>query len=136
MSSEYEKLLDELYEKLPEKTTHVERFEIPTFDYFVEGNRTIIKNFKSVCDKLRREPQIIMKYLTKELAVPAEISGERLILQRKLTGDILNKKLEDYVTDNVICRECKRPDTHVEDAGRGIRMLVCESCGAKRTIKD
>jgi len=136
MSSEYESLLDEAYEKLPEKRTHTERFEMPKFEYFVEGNRTIVKNFKPVCDKIRREPQIIMKYLTKELAVPAEIQGERLILQRKLTGDILNKKLEDFVNNNVICKECKRPDTHIEDVGRGTKMLVCESCGAKRSIRD
>jgi translation initiation factor 2 subunit 2 len=136
MSSEYEKLLDDVYEKLPEKTTHTERFEIPKFEFFIEGNRTIVKNFKVVCDKLRREPQTVMKYLTKELAVPAEIQGERLILQRKLMGDILNRKLWDFVNSFVICNECKRPDTHIEDAGRGVRMLVCESCGAKRTIRD
>ncbi len=136
MGSEYEKLLDDVYEKLPEKTTHTERFEIPKFEFFVEGNRTIIKNFKVVCDKLRREPPVIMKYLTKELAVPAEIQGERLILQRKLMGDILNRKLADFVNSYVICNECKRPDTHIEDSGRGMRTLVCESCGAKRTIRD
>lgn len=136
MSSEYEELLDDLYKKLPEKTTHVERFEIPKFEFFVEGNRTIIKNFKSVSDKLRRDPQIIMKYLTKELAVPAEMQGERLILQRKLMGDILNVKLKDFVNSYVICNECKRPDTHIEDAGRGMKVLICESCGAKRTIRD
>jgi len=136
MSSEYEKLLDDVYEKLPEKREHVERFEMPKFEFFVEGNRTIIKNFKVVCDKLRREPQMVMKYLTKELAVPAEIQGDRLILQRKLMGDILNVKLKDFVNSYVICNECKRPDTHIEDAGRGMRTLVCESCGAKRTIRD
>ncbi|NYZ77237.1 translation initiation factor IF-2 subunit beta, partial [Candidatus Micrarchaeota archaeon] len=94
------------------------------------------KNFKAVCDKVRREPQLIIKYLTKELAVPAEMQGERLILQRKMSGDILNKKLEEFVNSYVICKECKRPDTHIQDAGRGIRMLICESCGAKGTIKD
>lgn len=136
MSSEYEKLLDELYEELPEKVKHTERFEIPKFDYFVEGNRTIIKNFKIVADKLRRDPKILMKFLTKELAVPAEIQGERLLMQRKLVGEILDKKLEEFVAKYIICNECARPDTHVEEAGRGVVILVCESCGARRTIKD
>lgn len=136
MSSDYEKMLDELYSKLPEKTKNVERFEMPKFEYFIEGNRTIVKNFKAVCDKVRREPQLIIKYLTKELAVPAEQQGERLILQRKLSGDILNKKLEDFVNAQVMCKECKRPDTHINDMGRGIKILICESCGAKGTVKD
>jgi len=136
MSLEYEKMLDELYAKLPEKITHTERFEMPKFDYFVEGNKTIIKNFKAVCDKIRREPQLLIKYLTKELAVPAEMQGERLILQRKMSGDILNKKLEDFVNMYVICKECKRPDTRTQEVGRGVRVLICESCGARKTVKD
>ncbi len=136
MSSEYEKMLDELYAKLPEKITHTERFEMPKFDYFVEGNRTIVKNFKAICDKIRREPQLLIKYLTKELAVPAEMQGERLILQRKMSGDILNKKLEDFINTYVICKECKRPDTRIQEIGRGVRVLICESCGARKTVKD
>jgi len=136
MSSEYEQLLDELYEKLPKKQTHTERFEVPKFDSFVEGNRTIIRNYKAVCDKLRRDPVLLMKYLVKKLAVPSEIQGERLILQRKLTSDILNVRLSEFVEHYVICKECKRPDTHIEDAGRGTKILVCESCGAKSTVKE
>ncbi len=136
MGSEYEKLLEELYEKLPKKMTHVERFEVPTFEYFIEGNRTIVKNFKFVCDKLRRKPTLLMKYLVKKFAVPAEIQGERLIMQRKIAGDTLNKRLEEFVNSYVICKECKRPDTQVEESGRGVKMLICESCGAKSTIKD
>jgi translation initiation factor 2 subunit 2 len=134
MSLEYEKMLDELYAKLHEKITHAERFEMPKFDYFVEGNKTIIKNFKAVCDKIRREPQLLIKYLTKELAVPAEMQGDRLILQRKMSGDILNKKLEDFVNMYVICKECKRPDTRTQEVGRGVRVLICESCGARKTV--
>ena len=136
MSSEYEQLLDDLYEKLPKKQEHTERFEIPKLESFVEGNRTIVKNFKVVCDKLRREPELVMKYLVKKLAVPSGIQGERLILQRKLNEEVLNKRLEEFVEHYVMCKECKRPDTHIDDAGRGTKMLVCESCGAKSTVKE
>lgn len=137
MSSEkdYEKLLDGIYENLPDKATTGERFEMPKFEYFTEGNKTIIKNFKSVSEKIRRDPSMIIKFLTKELAVPAEQQGERLVLQRRLTGDIVNKKLEEFVNKYVMCRECKRPDTNVQDAGHGLRLLVCESCGARRPLR-
>lgn len=136
MSSEndYEKLLDKIYEKLPEKATHRERFDIPKFEYFTEGNKTIIKNFKAVADKIRRDPLIMIKFFTKELAVPAEQKAERLVLQRKLTGDIVNKKLEDFVLKYVMCNECKKPDTHIEESS-GIRQLICESCGARRSLR-
>ncbi len=138
MSSEndYERLLDDLYKKLPERSKGTgERFEMPKFDYFTEGNKTIIKNYKAVTDKIRRDPAFLAKVLSKELAVPLEIQGERLILQRKLSGDMINKKLEEFVTKYVICKECNRPDTHLEDMGHGVRNLVCEACGARKAVR-
>jgi translation initiation factor 2 subunit 2 len=134
-SDDYEKLLDNLYSKLPERTQSTERFEIPRFDFFSEGNKTIIKNFKAVTDKIRRDPAILSKYLSKELAVPVEVTGERLILQRKLIGDMVNVKLTDFVNRYVICKECNRPDTHIEEAEHGNKVLICESCGARKTIR-
>jgi translation initiation factor 2 subunit 2 len=135
MSSEYENLLDNIYDNLPKKTADGERFEMPKFEYFSEGNKTIIKNFKTVCGNIRRDMEIVSKYLSKELAVPVEIREERLVLQRRLTGDILNKKLEEYVMKYVKCKECNKPDTHIEEAGQRVRILVCEACGARMAIR-
>ncbi len=135
-SGDYERLLDDIYKKLPEKAKGTgERFEMPKFEFFTEGNKTIVKNFKIVTDKIRRDPAFLSKYLSKELAVPVEIAGDRLILQRKLTGDMVNKKLEEFVSKYVICKECNRPDTHIEDLGHRVRELVCEACGARKAIR-
>ncbi|MFH1785029.1 MAG: translation initiation factor IF-2 subunit beta [Candidatus Micrarchaeota archaeon] len=137
MSSEsnYEQLLDGLYAKLPKTTSSGERFEMPKFEYFTEGNKTILKNFKIVIEKIRREPEVLSKYLSKELAVPVEIQGDRLILQRKLAGDIVNTKLEEFIKKFVMCKECNRPDTHIEDLGHRVRNLICEACGARKAIR-
>ncbi|NYZ74302.1 translation initiation factor IF-2 subunit beta [Candidatus Micrarchaeota archaeon] len=137
MSSQddYEQLLDKLYSKLPEKTSSGERFEMPRFEFFTEGNKTIVKNYKAVIEKIRRDPEFLSKYLSKELAVPVEVQGERLILQRRLTGDIVNRKLEDFINKYVMCKECKRPDTHIEDLGHKVRNIVCEACGARKAIR-
>jgi len=134
MSSDYENLLDNVYENLPKKKASGERWEAPKFEYFSEGNKTIIKNFKVVVDKIRREPTMVSKYLSKELAVPVEIKEERLILQRRLVGDILNNKLDEFIKKYVICKECNKPDTHIVDEHH-YRALACEACGAKSTIR-
>ena len=138
MSSEkdYESLLDDIYKKLPERTKGTgERFEMPRFDYFTEGNKTIVKNFKAVCDRIRRDPVFLSKHLSKEMAVPVEVVGERLVLQRKLTGDMMNRKLDEFVVKYVICKECNRPDTHLEDLGHRVRNLICEACGARKAVR-
>ncbi len=132
----YEQLLESAYATIPEKVSGSgERFEIPKFDYFTEGTKTIIKNFSVVCEKIRRDKSILMKFLSKELAVPLEEQGERLILQRKITGDIINKKLEEFVNRFVICKECKKPDTHIQELGHGMKQLICEACGARNAIR-
>ncbi len=133
--NEYEKLLGNIYSNLPEKVSTTERFEMPRFEFFTEGNKTIIKNFKAVTEKIRRDPDFLCKYISKELAVPVSIQNERLILQRKLMGDIINKKLEELVVKFVMCKQCNRPDTHIQEMGHGLKQLICESCGARRTIR-
>ncbi len=133
---DYEKLLENIYQNIPEKVKTAERFEPPRFEYFIEGNKTIIRNYKSVCDRLRREPKLLLKFLTRELAVPAEMQGERLVLQRRVLAETLDKKLAEFIEKFVMCKECKRPDTNIKEIGRGILLMVCEGCGARRTIKE
>lgn len=132
----YEQLLENIYANLPDKAHGTgERFEIPKFELFSEGNKTHLKNFSVVCEKIRRDKAVLVKYLSKELAVPADLQGDRLILQRKINADIVNKKLEEFVTKYVICKECKKPDTHIQELGHGLRQLICEACGARTSIR-
>lgn len=132
---DYDSLLEQAYAKLPEKMKGGERFETPTLDAFVEGNKTIIKNFTAVLQKIRRDPEHILKFFTKEFAVPAAIEGDRLILHRKLKVDVLNKKFIEYVNAYVICPQCHKPDTHIEGSGQRSKLLVCEACGARSSVK-
>jgi len=132
---EYENLLDEAYKNLPEKAIGGEPLEIPKFDVFTEGNKTLIRNFQSVTDKLRRTDDLLIKFLSKELAVPITKEGDRVVIHRKINAEMINKKLEEFTLRYVICKECKKPDTNITDAGHGFKQLVCEVCGAKNSIR-
>lgn len=132
---DYEKLLDSAYKSLPEKVVGTERFEIPKFDMYTEGNKTMVKNFQGVADKLRRNSDLLMKFLSKELAVPITTEGERVVIHRKLMPEMVNRKLEEFTLKYVMCRECKKPDTNIVDIGHGFKQLVCEVCGAKNSIR-
>ncbi|MBI4399764.1 translation initiation factor IF-2 subunit beta [Candidatus Micrarchaeota archaeon] len=131
----YEELLDKGYKSLPEKVLRHERFEIPLVESFNQGSKTILKNFDFISQTLRRKPEEIVKYLTKELAVPISIEGQRLILQSKFNERILNEKIKSYCETFVICKECKKPDTKLQELERGRRMLVCEACGARAPVR-
>lgn len=133
----YDELLDDVYAAVPEKKSTGERFEIPVFDSFTQGNKTVIKNFDEVCSKLRRKPEELAKYLFKELAVPGTVEGQRLVLATKVNPRLVNEKLVTFCELRVLCNECGKPDTHVEvGEGRSVSILVCEACGARRPVRS
>ncbi len=132
---DYETLLNKAYEELPKKVETSERFEIPIVDTIVQGNQTIIKNFTQIYQTLRRDPKHLLKFLTKELATPANFDGSRLILQSRIPKSLIQKKLEAYIKDYVVCKECGRPDTKLVKEDR-ITFLKCEACGAKASVKS
>ncbi len=130
----YEQLLEKAYEKLPKMKAAEERFEIPKIDSMVEGNRTMIRNFVQIADALRRDPNHMLKFFTKELAAPGSIKGKMAIFQTKVMRKKIQDKLESYVREYVVCKECQRPDTKLIKENR-ISMLVCEACGAKYGVR-
>ena len=132
----YETLLGRLYSSLPEKKTTGERFEIPQAEAMLQGTRTIIKNYDAICSAIRRKPEAVAKFLSKELAAPAVIEGGRLMLQGKFGLKTLNDKIAAYVETHVICKECKKPDTRLEESGRGLKMMICEACGARNPVRS
>lgn len=131
---EYEKMLDRLYLSLPKQALSKERFEIPKVDSFLQGPRTVLKNFSALAKTVRREPRELYKFLTKELAVPIVIENERLVINGKFFPNQLQDTFDHYVKDYVLCHECQKPDTHYEERS-GIRVLKCEACGAITSIK-
>ncbi|HIC99307.1 MAG TPA: translation initiation factor IF-2 subunit beta, partial [Pyrodictiaceae archaeon] len=52
----YDKLLERLYEKLPTRGARASRFELPRMVVERVGGKTIIRNFRQLCDVVRREP--------------------------------------------------------------------------------
>ena len=131
---EYDELLRKAKEQLPQVQVSRERFEIPKVKGHIEGSKTIIINFMVIVKIFRRDQEQLLKYLQRELATPAQIDGQRLILGRKLSSELINKKIEDFAKDFVICKECKKPDTQIIREDR-ILFLKCTACGARHPIK-
>ena len=129
----YEELLNEAYETIKPVESKTDRFEIPKVEGHIEGNKTIITNFKQVCAYIRREPEHLLKFLLKELAAPGAMRGDRLILTRKISSSIINEKIKLYAENYVICKECKKPDTEIIKEDR-FNFIHCLACGAKKSI--
>ena len=130
----YEKLLDEAYQKVKPITHTGERFEIPKIEGHLEGTKTILTNLPQISSYLRRDQNHILKFILKELATSGAIKNNRLILQRKIPSQKINEKMEQYVKEFVLCRECKKPDTElIKD--KGFMFIHCLACGAKHSVR-
>ncbi len=131
----YEELLHSAFENLPKAAAGTERLEIPEPELLFQGTQTIVKNFSLVAKALRREPKHLLKFLSKELASPGSLDGERAVFQTKLSVRVLQQKIESYKTEFVICKECKRPDTDLVLQNR-ILQLKCQACGARSAVRE
>lgn len=134
MELSYDELLDRAYGVLPERTAELARFEPPTAVIAIEGNKTIIRNFAAIAEKLRREQRHIARYLSKELAAPSIVEGGRCIFMTRLSDRAVGEKLGDYIKAFVVCSQCGKPDTKIVDLGRGLHVLICEACGARSAV--
>jgi translation initiation factor 2 subunit 2 len=135
MDFNYEELLKKACEKMPEVSAKQERLELPRLYINTVGMRTIISNFKDVADALDRDPQHILKFLTREMATAATFHDSRAIFQGKFQRDSFDRLLQRYTESFVTCPVCKRPDTKILKEKR-LSFLVCNACGAKSAIKQ
>jgi translation initiation factor 2 subunit 2 len=135
MSFNYDELLKRACAQMPQVAEKRERLELPRLYINTVGMRTIISNFKDVADALDRDPQHILKFLTREMATAATFADTRAIFQGKFQRDSFDRLLQRYLEGYVICPVCKRPDTRIVKEKR-LSFLVCNACGAKSSIKQ
>jgi len=135
MDDEYNNLLERAYKNIPTVQAGEDRFEIPDLELLAQGNKTIIRNFGDICKVLRREPKDVGKYLSKELAVPYNIDGKRLIFNGTVNSKLVSTKLLDFINRYVKCKTCGKHDSHFEEVDRNVSVLVCEACGARTPLR-
>ncbi|MGC8478536.1 MAG: translation initiation factor IF-2 subunit beta [Candidatus Micrarchaeia archaeon] len=133
---EYEKLLDRVYSKISSLSSANVDFVIPKAETLMEGSKTILTNIAVIADKARRDSADIARYLSKELSVPVSLEKQRLIINGRFSDQDLSAKIKKYFETYVICKECHKPDSHLESAGRGMLYFVCEACGARYAVKS
>ena len=134
VKSEYEKLLKKIQDKVSENKTSVSRFELPVVDVMWQGNRTFFRNFAEFPKLLRRDPDKVLQYLSKEFAAPAQLAGDKAVFVGKRDPHDFTALLNRYVKEYLECPTCKSPDTRIEKSNR-LTFLVCEACGAKSSLK-
>jgi len=132
----YFKMLDEAYKKLPKNGFKKvkSRFRVPRIRIFYHGkNRTIFLNFGEIAEYLNRDPNIMRKFLSKELASPSSPSGDRLIFHARIDEQTLQNTVDYFVRKYVKCPICGGYDTRLIKSDRHL-ILKCDICGAESPV--
>jgi len=132
---DYESMLERGKSRLPENTVSTERFVVPNVTGHLEGNKTVISNYLQIASILRRNPEHLLKYINRETAARGEIKKQLLIFNTKLPSQKINEKIQQYVDEFVICKECGKPDTKLSKEGV-ITFIRCQACGAKHSVNS
>ncbi len=131
---DYEQALKRARQNLPESVFEKERFEIPKVVGHIEGNKTIINNFKQIASVLGRPVDHLLKYVLKELAAPGDLRPSGLFIGSKIAASRINEKIRQYADEFVFCPECGKPDTQLIKEGE-LLFMRCQACGAKKPVK-
>ena len=134
MAYDYEALLKKAQKELPETITSTDRFKIENVRGHLEGNKTILVNFKKIIKDMRREPDHALKYILKELATPGKVDGDRVILGAKVPASKINKKIREYAGQFVLCPDCGKPDTQLTKKDN-VTYIRCSACGREHPLK-
>jgi translation initiation factor 2 subunit 2 len=134
MTDTYENLLKKAYSSITEISESSERFNVPEVKAYIEGKTTILENFADVADKVRRDPDHMMKYLLGELGTSGKIDSSRAIFNGKFEIALIRTIVKNYVDDYVICSECGKPDTRLVKDER-VLILRCDACGGHRPVR-
>jgi translation initiation factor 2 subunit 2 len=134
MKTSYKEMLERARSQFPQQVSEHKRFEIPRIRSSTIGMRTVIHNFGEICNMLNREQDHLLKFLTREMATKAGLEGGRAIFQGKFPSDTIDRLIERYVNEFVVCPVCKRPDTKILKEKR-FTFLKCDACGARSSIR-
>ena len=130
----YPEMLSRALEEVPKDIQTPISVEIPQFEVQKETVRTIITNWNDVVGKYKIYEKLLLRFLQKRLGTIGMVQHGKLYLQGSFTRVRLNKLLEAFMKEYVICDVCGRPHcTIIREKGKLIKK--CLACGAWRAVE-
>jgi len=130
----YEEMLERALKQIPAEIKTELDWTPPTAEIMIEGGRTIIVNWKDIIQRFNRDDKIVMRFLEHRLGTIGWVLKGKGILQGIYKRSRINKFLDFFAREYVICDVCGRPHTVLtKEKGRWIKK--CNACGAWRVVE-
>lgn len=127
--NDYEYMLERFYQLLPVRGVG-KAYDIPSPEVDYIGNHTLVKNFAYICERLRRDPRIVMRYFLKELGKPGAVDDKNnLIIYSSIKAQSIKELYNRFLETYVRCSTCGSYDTELIKEGK-VFYIKCLACGA------
>ena len=98
------------------------------------SKKTVFANVVDICKRMHRQPEHVIQFLFAELGTIGSVDGsQRLVIRGRFQPKQIENVLRRYITEYVICKACKRPETKLSKENR-IFFVTCEKCGSQRSV--
>lgn len=130
----YEWLLQRLYGKIPPRSGSP-GFEIPEPEMLRIGDKIIVRNFREIAERLKRDPFLLARYMMREMATGGRYDEDtgQLTLDSTISRKTFMDTLSNFEKMYVRCPTCMSVDTRLEKRDK-TWILVCEACGAEQPV--
>ena len=138
----YQFLLKRVYDVMKEKNKELldsKRAMFPPPETLkVGGLRTAWINYHETCDKMNRDPQHVLLFMSSEYNTDCNIGGEdQLILRGKYACQDIEKTIKKYIVEYVQCATCKSINTTLnKDPTTRSYYMNCNACQSIRTVQS
>ncbi len=128
---EYEDLLKNVLKE--KKASSGERFVPPEVEVNQSGQKTVI-NAEKFANYIKRPIKHIARYLMHELTAPGQIDEKNnIIIGGRFSRRVVQEKLNAYIKEYVICKQCSSPDTQMNKIEENF-VVKCLACGAEYPV--
>ena len=134
MGYSYEEMLEMALSRIPENVKKPVVVEMVEFNVIKESDRTIITNWNTVINRFNIDEKLLLKFLQRRLGTIGMIQKGKLYLQGVYTKVRLNRLLDAFIREYIICDVCGRPHCIVTKE-RGSLIKKCQACGAWRAVE-
>lgn len=131
---DYMDMLEIALKLVPEDVKKPFEVEYPRFEVIKEHSRTIITNWNAIINRFNIDAKLLLRFLQRRLGTIGMPSGGKLYLQGVFTRVRLNKLLDAFMREYVICDICGRPHCIVTKE-KGSLIKKCQACGAWRAVE-
>ena len=107
------------------------RDEIDIKNINTNGGNTELLNIKIICEQLKDDAELIIKYIKKKINTNISKKNDIFIINKIVTKKDLEDILEEYIRLYILCKACGNPE-FVRNINKKEEDRTCKACGVNR----